>query len=427
MSARAALVEVHRAALVAVHAGRALERALAARALGPGPFALLAAGKAACAMAEAARRALDGRIARGAVTSKDGHARALPGIAVHEAGHPLPDARSEAAAREAIALAGALASDEALLVLISGGASALWCAPAEGVSLADKRRTTELLLQSDVDIHALNTVRRHLSALKGGGLARAARGRALHLFAVSDVRGDALCDVGSGPAAADPTSFADALEVLRARGLEEEVPHGVRARLERGARGELAETVKPGDPVLARVEGTVIASLGAALDAAAAAARARNLRVRVLAEALYGEVGAVAGRLAADVRRARAQGCDLVIAGGEPTVVVRGPGRGGRAQELALRLALACEGGPPITALCAGTDGSDGATSAAGGFCDATTLTRARALGRDVAAGLDASDSHGVLAALGDLYVTGPTETNVADLALVDLRPEAGV
>ncbi|HXZ84169.1 MAG TPA: glycerate-2-kinase family protein, partial [Myxococcota bacterium] len=254
MSAREALVELHRAALAAVHAGRALERALAKRALGPGPFALAAAGKAACAMAEAAQRALGARISRGVVVTKDGHARALPGLHVREAGHPLPDLRSEAAAREALALAGSLGAQESLLVLISGGASALWCAPAPGLSLADKRCTTELLLRSDADIHALNTVRRHLSALKGGGLVRAARGRALQLFAVSDVRGDALCDIGSGPASADPSRFADALEVLRARGLLGEVPAAVRAHLECGARGELAETLKPGDRALARVD-----------------------------------------------------------------------------------------------------------------------------------------------------------------------------
>ncbi|HXX47144.1 MAG TPA: glycerate-2-kinase family protein, partial [Myxococcota bacterium] len=320
MSARDALVELHGAALAAVHAGRALERALARRELGRGPFALVAAGKAACAMAEAARAALGDRIARGLATTKDGHARGLPGLAVREAGHPLPDARSEAAAREALALAGSLAPDEALLVLISGGASALWCAPAPGLSLADKRRTTELLLRSDADIHALNTVRRHLSALKGGGLARAARGRALHLFAVSDVRGDAPGDIGSGPASADPTRFADALEVLRARALADELPPAALGHLERGARGELPETLKPGDPALAHAEATVIASLGDALDAAAAAAGARGLRARVLREALYGEVGAVAQQLAAEVRRARADGQDLLVAGGEPTV-----------------------------------------------------------------------------------------------------------
>jgi glycerate-2-kinase len=422
VSARAQLAELHRAALDAVHAGRALERALAARDPGPGPFVLLAAGKAGGAMAEAALRALGPRIARGAVTTKDGHARPLPRLQIREAAHPLPDARGEAAAREALALAESLGADEQLLVLLSGGASALWCAPATGISLADKRRTTELLLRTDAEIRELNTVRRHLSAVKGGGLARAARGRPIRLFAVSDVRGDCLEDIGSGPVTADPTRFADALDVLRRHALHGEVPSAVRARLERGAAGSLDETAKPGDPVLARASSQVIASLDVALGAARRAAESLGLRARVLRDALYGEVDAVARALARAVRDARADGVELLIAGGEPTVLVRGSGRGGRAQELALRLALALAGERDFSALCAGTDGSDGATPAAGAFSDATTLARAAALGLDVRAQLARSDSHPLLAALGDLHVTGPTDTNVADLALVLVR-----
>lgn len=416
MSERDALRELHRAALDAVHAGRALERVLSARDPGPGPFVLLAAGKAACAMAEAAQRRLGARIARGAVTTKDGHARALPGLAVREAGHPLPDERSESAGREALRLAGSLGRGEELLVLISGGASALWCAPAEELSLADKRATTEALLKSPADIHELNTVRRHLSALKGGGLARAAHGRAIRLYAVSDVRGDALHEIGSGPVSPDPTRFADALTVQRRHGLA--FPSRVRDRLERGVAGALPETAKPGDSCFASVAGEVIASLDLALDAARRAAEARGLRARVLRGGLYGEVGSVARALASETRAARAAGQDLVIAGGEPTVTVRGSGRGGRAQELALRLALELEGAE-FVALCAGTDGSDGATPAAGGFADSRTLSRAVALSHGVRESLARSDSHGLLALLGDLHATGPTDTNVSDLALV--------
>ncbi|MFI5316141.1 MAG: glycerate kinase [Myxococcota bacterium] len=421
MSPRELLAELQRAAVAAAHAGRALERALASRDPGPGPFVLLAAGKAACAMAEAAQRALGPRIARGEVTTKDGHGRPLARLTLREAAHPLPDARSAAAARSALELAASVRPDESLLVLLSGGASALWCAPAEGLTLADKRRTTELLLRTDAEIHELNTVRRHLSALKGGGLARAARGRRVRVFAVSDVRGDSLADLGSGPASADPTTFADALSVLHAHRLAGEVPRAVLARIERGAAGELAETLEPGDPILASVSAEVVASLELALAAAARAAEARGLRARVLPDALYGEVDSVARALAGAARAARADGADLVIAGGEPTVVVRGSGQGGRAQELALRVALALQG-EDFTALCAGTDGSDGATSAAGAFSDATSLARASALRLDVRAQLARSDAHPLLAALGDLFVTGPTETNVADLALVLMR-----
>jgi len=412
---RAQLEELHRAALDAAHAGRALERAFAASHPGEGPFVVLGAGKAACAIADAAERVLGARIRRGVVTTKLGHARALARCQVREASHPLPDENGEAAAREALAIAESLVRDEELLVLLSGGASALWCAPAPGLSLADKRRVTELLLARDVDIRGLNTVRRHLSALKGGGLARAARGRAVRAYAVSDVRGDRLEDLASGPVSPDPTHSGDALSVLREHQLIDEVPRAVRAHLERGA----GETAKPGDPALAKVDMRVIASLDVALDAAVRRAESLGLRARVLRDALYGEVESVAQSLASAARAARRDGFALVVAGGEPTVRVRGPGRGGRAQELALRLALALEGESDWHALCAGTDGTDGATDAAGAHSDATTLARAAARGLDVRATLARSDSHPLLAALGDLYVTGPTDTNVADLALV--------
>jgi glycerate-2-kinase len=327
----------------------------------------------------------------------------------------LPDERSVAAAREALALAASLRGDEELLVLLSGGASALWCAPAPGLSLGDKRRVTELLLREDADIRELNTVRRHLSELKGGGLARAARGRPIHLFAVSDVRGDALCDLGSGPVSADPTSHSDALDVLRSRGLLDRVPAAVRRHLERGG----PNSDSPFPPVTARI----VASLDTALDAAARGGESLGLRAVVLRDALYGQVESVARSLAAEVTRARDGGAELLVAGGEPTVTVRGPGSGGRAQELALRLALALEGGPAFSALCAGTDGTDGATSAAGAFCDEKSLARATAQRLDVRDSLARSDSHSLLAALGDLHVTGPTDTNVADLALVLVQP----
>ena len=410
VSARERLAEIHRAALAAVHAGRALERALAEADPGAGPFALLAAGKAACAMAEAAQRALGARIARGAVTTKTGYARTLAGLRVREAGHPLPDAASEAAAREALALAAGLGGAEELLVLISGGASALWCAPAAGISLADKRRATELLLRAEVEIRELNTVRRHLSAIKGGGLARAARGRPVHLYAVSDVRGDAPADIGSGPASADPSRAADALAILRRHGLLDAMPASVRAHLEAGGSETAGRAARAS--TWSRASAT-------RWPRPSALREAHGLRVRVLPEALYGEVGEVAAALAGAARRARAEGVDLLVAGGEPTVAVRGSGLGGRAQELALRLALELGDSLDFAALCAGSDGSDGPTDAAGAFADARSLARAAERGLDPRAHLARSDVHPLLAATGDLYVTGPTETNVADLALV--------
>ena len=423
MSERALLAELHRAALDEVHAGRALTRWLVAADPGPGPFVLLAAGKAACAMAEAASAVLGARVAGGEVTTKDGHARALPGLVVREAAHPLPDERSVVAGRAALARAAALGGDEQLLVLLSGGASALWCAPAAGLTLDDKRAANAALLASGLPIGSLNAVRKHLSVLKGGGLVRAARGRRVRVFAVSDVPGDSLADIGSAPASPDPTRFADALDALRAHGCEAALPGAVRAHLARGAEGQLEETLKPEDPLVRVCSGRVVASLDHALARARREAEARGLRVRALGRALDGDVERVATRLAREVTRAANAGVELVIAGGEPTVRVRGGGRGGRAQELALRLALALEGERGWTALCAGTDGSDGPTAAAGAFADANTLARARTRSLDPRAALDESDANPLLAALGDLFTTGPTETNVADIALVRMQP----
>jgi len=420
---RALLVDLHRAALDEVHAGRALSRALEADDPGPGPFVLLAAGKAACAMAEAACARLGARIRRGAVTTKDGHARPITGLVVREASHPLPDARSEAAGLEALALARGLSASEELIVLISGGASALWCVPAPGLALAEKREATEALLRASIAIGELNAVRKHLSSLKGGGLLRAAGGRRVRVYAISDVPGDALADIGSGPASPDPTRFADAFAAVRAHdGLEVAMPRAVHAHLTRGVAGLVPETVKPGDRLEASCTGRVVASLDAALEAAARAGEERGLRVRTLGRALDADVVDLAARLAAQVKRARAEGIDLLIAGGEPTVTVRGSGRGGRAQELAVRLSLALAGESDWIALCSGTDGSDGPTDAAGAFADPGLPARARSLGLDPKSFLARSDVHPLLEATGDLFRTGPTETNVSDLLLVRVQ-----
>ena len=308
-------------------------------------------------------------------------------------------------------------------MLLSGGASALWCAPAAGISLAEKRALGETLLRSGMAIGALNTVRKHLSAIKGGGLVRAAAGRRVHVYAVSDVPGDSLSEIGSGPASPDPTRFRDALDVLRAHRLERGLAPSVHAHLERGAAGGIEETLKPGDALAALCAGRVVASLDDALAAVLRAAKARGLRAHSLGRALDADVADLAPRLAVEVRRARADGLDLLVAGGEPTVTVRGSGRGGRAQELAVRLALELAGESSWTALCAGTDGSDGPTDAAGAWADPESLSRAASLGFEPRARLASSDVHPMLDTAGDLFRTGPTETNVADLLLVRVRP----
>jgi glycerate-2-kinase len=419
---RELLVELYRRAIAAVDAEAAVRRSLERQDPGPGPFVVLAAGKAACAMARGAQTVLGARSRGGEVVTKDGHALVVKGTEVREAAHPLPDARGVGAAREALELARACDASTCLLVLLSGGASALWTAPVPSLDLSDKRLTSELLMRSGADIQALNTVRKHLSMIKGGGLARAAQPARVLTLAISDVAGDRPELIGSGPAVGDPSTYAEALAALRATGIERELPASVCAHLERGHAGREPETLKPDDPLLERVEYRLVASLKDALEAAASCAEERGLRVRRLGEVLYGEARELAHTLVREVRSAREQGVELLVAGGEPTVRVRGSGRGGRAQELALAFALAMRDEPGVTALIAGTDGSDGPTDAAGGLVDGASLTRAEALGLDAASHLERNDAYPFLQGIGDLFVTGPTHTNVTDLALIRVR-----
>lgn len=420
MSGRERLLGIYRVALESVRGGPAAARAL--RALPPlePPFSVLAVGKAACAMAEGAREVLGERVLGGRICTPDGHARRVEGMVVREAGHPVPDARSEREAREALALADGLGRGDTLLVLISGGTSALWCAPAEGIGLEAKRRLTECLLRSGVDIEGLNAVRKHVSQIKGGGLARRAYPARVVTLALSDVRGDGIETIGSGPTAADPSTFADALAVLRRAEVLEAVPASVRLWLEEGAAGRHPETLKPGDEALLRVGHRVVATLDDALRAAVAAGERSGWRVWSLGACLYGEAREEGARLAARLDEARRRGIDLIVAGGEPTVKVRGAGRGGRAQEMALAFALAVEG-REVEALFAGTDGADGPTDAAGAVVDGSTVGKSRAEGLDARLHLDRNDAHPLLERTGSLIRTGPTDTNVTDIVLIHL------
>jgi hydroxypyruvate reductase len=324
------------------------------------------------------------------------------------------------------ALAGGLGRDDLLLVLLSGGASALLPAPVTGVSLADKAAVTSLLLRAGATIHELNTVRKHLSRLKGGGLARAAAPARVVCLALSDVVGDDLSTIASGPTVPDPTTYGDALRILATRGVLDKSPASVRAHLEAGARGAIPETPKPGEGLFARVTTRVVGSNRLSVQVASREARRQGLRPLVLTTRLEGEAREVARALVAVLREcvesgqpARPPVC--LLAGGETTVTVRGDGRGGRNQELAVAAAepLAAFPGPALVASLA-TDGIDGMSEAAGGVVDQESLARAAALGvAPPAAFLGASDSRGFLAALGDLIVTGPTGTNVVDLTVL--------
>jgi hydroxypyruvate reductase len=390
----------------------------------------VAVGKAAAPMMAAAEEALGKRLAAAICVTKRGHGRALSRARLLEAGHPVPDQAGLSAAGEVEALLAGGQAGDLVLVLISGGGSALLPAPAEGVTLAEKQEVTSLLLASGADIGEMNCVRKHLSRLKGGGLARRAAPARVATLILSDVVGDPLDVIASGPTVPDPTTFADALAVLDRRGLRQRVPAAVRARLEAGARGEVPETPKPGDPVFRGSLPVLVGSNRAAVSAAARRARSLGYRPLVLSTTVTGEAREVAAVLAAVAREARqssqpARPPCCLLSGGEPTVTLRGSGKGGRNQELALAAALGLQDVPGVVFLSAGTDGTDGPTDAAGALCDGDTVSRARAAGLDPRRHLEGNDAYPFFAALGDLVLTGPTQTNVMDLhaAMVGAPP----
>jgi len=378
---------------------------------------VIAAGKAAPAMAGEATRILGSRLAGGVVVAPQRPSGLPPTIQRFRGGHPLPNRGSLAAGRAAWALLGPVRTDDCVLVLLSGGASSLLVLPAAGITLRDKVRTNELLLRAGAPIAEVNAVRKHLSRLKGGGLARRAGDARLVCLILSDVIGSSPAVVGSGPAAADPTTYADALRILERRELLGRVPARVRHHLALGRTGRRRETLKPGER---RTENFVIGDNRLALAAAAAAARAAGLECEILTASMRGETGRSARAFAAAIRRRcrRRRRPLCVLAGGETTVEVRGRGRGGRNQQFALVLADEIRGLRGVHCLSAGSDGRDGPTDAAGAFVDGTTADRAARMGLDLHAFLERNDSYGFFAHLGDLFRPGPTGTNVMDLKL---------
>ncbi len=340
----------------------------------------------------------------------------------YAASHPVPDDRSVAAARTLLEVAGAADEGDVLLLLLSGGASALMALPAEGVSLGDKQRACERLLREGAEIHALNTVRKHLSAIKGGQLAAAAAGSVLTL-AVSDVVGDDVSVIGSGPSVADATTFADALMQLDRYGGRSAYPEAVVNRLTAGISGALPETPQLGDPRLARSDVHVIGSSRSAVIGASSAAQSLGYVVHVVDEPVVGEARVASRRLVEMASRmSKAPGEPLcILAAGETTVHVAGTGKGGRNQECALAMARGLDVlGTVAVAASIGTDGVDGPTDAAGGVVDSTTVARAEAAGLGpLEQYLEDNNSYVFLDGLGDLIRTGPTNTNVGDLQII--------
>ncbi len=412
---------------------RALPRFLSVAGLshpwGRGRVVVLAAGKAATRMARAAEEVLGGRLAE-ALAIDVAASAPLKRTRLLVAGHPVPDHRGLAAAEEVERLLDRLGPRDLLVLLLSGGASALLPAPVPGVTLEDKAAVTGLLLRAGASIHELNAVRKHLSRLKGGGLARRAAPARVAALVLSDVVGDEMSTIASGPAAPDPTTFGDALAVLHGHGLMAPTPAAVRRHLEAGAAGEVAETPKPGEAVFRRVRSRIIGSNRLSLEAAARETRRRGLRPLVLTARLEGEAREAARVLVSVLHECVETGRPLrppccLLLGGETTVSVRGEGQGGRNQELVVAAVepLAEVPGPAVVASLA-TDGVDGRSDAAGGVADAATRDRARALGlAPAAAFLAASDSRNFLGPLGDLIVTGPTGTNVVDVTVLLAGP----
>jgi hydroxypyruvate reductase len=380
---------------------------------------VVGAGKAAAAMAAVVEAHWPGPI-EGLVVTRYSHAVPCRQIEVIEAAHPVPDERGAAAALRMLEMVQGLGPDDLLLCLISGGASALLAAPAEGVTLADKQEVTRALLRCGATIHEINAVRKHLSAIKGGRLAEAAHPARVLTLAISDVPGDDPTTIGSGPTVADPTTYADARRILARYRITE--PAAVLACL----AAERDESPKPGDPRLTRSDVVIVATPRRALEAAAKAAANAGYVADILGDDIEGEAREVAAEHAAvALERAGLGQRVAILSGGETTVTIRGGGRGGRNTEYLLALALAVEGAPGIHAISCDTDGIDGSEDNAGAVITPDTLERARALGLNPAASLAENDAYAVFQALGDLVVTGPTLTNVNDFRAILVTPRA--
>ncbi len=393
---------------------------------------LVAAGKAAVPMVLAAAELLGESLTSGVLVTRYGHAGGAvlpPRLKLFEAGHPIPDENGLAGAQAILKLLAQLEPADHLLVLLSGGASALIPCPAPPVTLADLQRLTNLFLSCGATINELNAVRKHLDLLKGGRLAQAAGSAGLVALILSDVVGDPLEVIASGPTAPDPTTFADALGVLERYALLENTPPAVLQRIQQGATGQLSETPKPGDPLFDRVSNQVIGSNRLAAQAAVVAARRLGYTTLLLSTRLQGEareIGKVAAALASSCLKEGdplpAPAC--LVLGGETTVTMAAPGLGGRNQELALSAALGIAGLPRTAIMALATDGSDGPTDAAGAIVDGQTWNIIQQHGRSPAADLFQHNSFPALQAANALMFTGPTGTNVNDLLVILVAAE---
>ncbi len=433
---RLAMLKIMAAALRAVDPANAVRRAAHRQGnvlkVGGATFDLddvsrvlvVGAGKADAPMAQALEEILGDRIASGWINVRYGYAVPTEKIYVHEAGHPIPDESGVRGAGEILRILSDAREEDLVIALISGGGSALLTAPAEGISLEGLQTVNRLLLASGATINEINAVRKHLSRVKGGQLARAAHPARLVTLVLSDVVGNPLDVIASGPTVPDTSTFADAWNVLTKYGLVDEVPPAVVERIRRGMVGAVPETPKPGDPIFERTWNVIVADNSVAAQAAADEAEKQGFHPLILTTFLEGEAREVGRVVAALAKEEAARGRPVplpacLILGGETTVTLRGNGKGGRNQELALAAALALQGVERVAVASLGTDGSDGPTDAAGGLVDGSTVARGKERGLSAEEFLRNNDSYRFLDAVGDLLKTGPTRTNVNDLAFV--------
>jgi len=386
-------------------------------------FYVIGAGKAAASMAEGVEEILGNALTGGVVVTKDGHGLPLQRVNVLEAGHPLPDERGEKAAEQILQIAQKAGADDLVICLISGGGSALLPLPAAGLTLDDERRVTDLLLASGATIEEMNVVRKHLSSIKGGQLARAVYPAKLFTLVLSDVIGDPLDIIASGPTVPDSSTFEEARKIMMMTGVWTKAPQVVRAHIDMGRTGRIAENPKPDDGVFNFAQTEIIGNNATALEAAELHANKLGYNTLILSSRVQGEArdigrfyAAIAHEIVHRERPVETPAC--ILAGGEPTVTLRSKlGKGGRSQELALSVAIDIDGLPGCVFLAAGTDGTDGPTDAAGAFADGKCIARAKTSGlMHPTSFLRDNDSYNFFRTTEDLFITGPTRTNVMDL-----------
>ena len=382
-------------------------------------------GKAAASMARAVEEILGNRLTQGIIIVKYGHLDKLSSrIKVQQAAHPIPDQNGVRGAEKIIELTRAATEKDLIICVISGGGSALLPAPQQGITLAEKQEATKALLECGAAIGEINIIRKHISSVKGGQLARLAYPATLITLILSDVIGDPVDVIASGPTAPDSSTFSDCLAILKKYHLTGKIPASVENMVRQGARGAIAETPKEGDSIFVRVHNAIVANNQQAVFAAKEKAEELGYRALVLSTFIEGETRDVAVVHAAIAREILESGNPLarpacVISGGETTVTIRGKGKGGRNQEFILSAAIPIAGLTDTVIFSAGTDGTDGPTDAAGAIADGTTVERAQQRKMDPAFFLNQNDSYHFFKKLNDLIITGPTNTNVMDLRLV--------